>query len=296
MVRFISSNTTPFDLINISIRTFSWYGLLMAAHAHIVSPQLGNSHTSTVIFLHGRGSTCEEFAAELFESEASQPVDGPRTLPDLLPHVRWVFLRAPVVRSERFDEDMSQWFDIWSVEDPDSRPELQQLGLRASVSLVLGIIRAEEALVPRANIFLAGISQGFATAVAAFFAGGQGLAGLLGLCSWMPLATRAAEAIVAEGPGADGTLAALQNLYYDADDSLGLSPASVRSTPLLLGHSSDDDVVPVKNGRQLRDMLELLLDSVEWHEYETGGHWIEEPHGIDDIVSFLQLKCTAPLV
>ncbi len=270
--------------------------LLMAAHAHIVSPKPGYKHTSTVIFLHGRGSTCEEFAAELFESEASQPVNGPRTLPDLLPTVRWVFPRAPVLRSERFDEDMSQWFDIWSVEDPDSRPELQQPGLRASISMVLDIIRAEEALVSRTNIFLAGISQGFATAIAAFFAGGQGLAGLVGLCSWMPQASRSTKAIVADGPGADGTLAALQKLYYDAGDSLALSPAVVRTTPVLLGHSSDDDVVPVENGRRLRDTLELLLDSVEWHEYDTGGHWLEEPHGIDDIVSFLQSKCTAPLV
>ncbi|KAK0661592.1 hypothetical protein QBC41DRAFT_235826 [Cercophora samala] len=27
---------------------------------------------------------------------------------------------------------------------------------------------------------------------------------------------------------------------------------------------------------------------VEWHEYDDGGHWINEPQGVDDFVAFLR--------
>ncbi|KAH8780978.1 hypothetical protein F5883DRAFT_539095 [Diaporthe sp. PMI_573] len=39
---------------------------------------------------------------------------------------------------------MSQWFDMWSTESPDERPEIQLPGLRASVSSVVGVRRKDE--------------------------------------------------------------------------------------------------------------------------------------------------------
>ena len=79
---------------------------------HVEQPRA--AHTHTVIFLHGRDSDGREFADEFFESEASGPVEQPRKLRDLLPGIRWVFPSAPILRSERFGIEMSQWFDIWS--------------------------------------------------------------------------------------------------------------------------------------------------------------------------------------
>lgn len=135
--------------------------------AYTVEPTA--AHTHTVIFLHGRDSNAKEFASELFESEASEPVDQPRTLPDLFPNIRWVFPSALTLHSKRFSTDMSQWFDMWSVEKPSERPELQHPGLHQSIKRILRVIKEEEETrVPRERIFLAGISQGFATAIAAF--------------------------------------------------------------------------------------------------------------------------------
>lgn len=74
----------------------------------------------------------------------------------------------------------------------------------------------------------------------------------------------------------------------DAAGALKLPNASMPpSTPVLLSHSSDDDVVPIQNGRALREILGQS-QAVEWHEYEDGGHWINEPQGVDDIASFLR--------
>ncbi|KAI0183906.1 lysophospholipase II [Xylaria flabelliformis] len=219
-------------------------------------------HSHTIICLHGRDSDAAQFASEFFESEASQPEGQPRTLLDLFPTVKWVFPTAPLLRAERFDVDnMSQWFDIWSVEDPQERLELQENGLQNSITQILTIVREED--LPRNKIFLAGISQGFATAISAFLAGGTPFAGLIGLCSWLPFADR------------------VKNAHIEP---------LARNTPVFLGHSLDDSVVPIQNGRVLRDTLRTHMRTVEWKEYKDGGHWINEPQGVDDIVKFLKAK------
>ncbi|RYC55000.1 hypothetical protein CHU98_g11209, partial [Xylaria longipes] len=202
------------------------------------------AHTHTVIFLHGRDSNCKEFADELFESEASEPLDQPRTLQDLFPNIRWVFPSAPSLQSKRFGTDMSQWFDMWSVENPAERPELQHAGLHQSIKQILGVIKKEEILVPRERIFLAGISQG----------------------------TVQLDAGCTEG-------------YQRFEDTANIE--ILASTPIFLSHSVDDNVVPIKHGRELRNTLQSRRLQVEWGEYEDGGHWVNEPQGIDDIARFM---------
>ncbi|KAI0175873.1 lysophospholipase II [Hypoxylon sp. FL1284] len=224
----------------------------------VVLPREGHSHT--VIWLHGRDSSAEEFSSEFFESEASQPEGQPRTLPDLFPTIKWVFPQAPLLRAARFDvEEMSQWFDMWSVEDPQERPELQEHGLLDSIAQILRVVREEEEAVPRHKILLAGISQGFATAISTYLAdGAPRFAGLIGLSSWIP-------------PFA-------YNLLHTTDPSAGKSP-------VFLAHCEDDDVVPIENGEHLRDALRVQMGAVEWAQYEDGGHWINEPEGVDDITA-----------
>jgi len=136
----------------------------MSTSSHIISPIEGSPHTHTIILLHGRDSQASEFASEFFECEATGP-EADRTLTALFPTVRWVFPQAKTLRSERFDTEMSQWFDMWSLEDVQDRSELQVPGLQSSVDLIIKIIKAEELFVPRGRIFLGGISQGFATYV-----------------------------------------------------------------------------------------------------------------------------------
>ncbi|KAH9885952.1 Alpha/Beta hydrolase protein [Xylariomycetidae sp. FL2044] len=311
-------------------------------------PAEGRPHTHTIIMLHGRDSDASEFAPEFFESEATGPEGEDRTLLGLFPTIRWVFPSAPTIRSERFDTEMSQWFDMWSVEDPEQRVELQKESLQGSIQKVIDVVRAEEALVPRERMFLAGISQGFATALATFFADGQGFAGLLGLCSWLPLATavdeikhtrvennknkgarnndsrahnvnnrahsennRAQDAIDATSAtdttyatsatdatdaknatdaasATNATFAALQQLYTGTHQTG--APTSLEKVPVMLGHAVDDEVVPIANGRRLKDTMESLGFEVEWHEYTDGGHWVNEPAGVDDIVRFIRLR------
>ncbi|KAI8635648.1 lysophospholipase II [Xylariaceae sp. FL1651] len=225
------------------------------------------AHTQTVIFLHGRDSNCREFADELFESEASEPANQPRTLPYLFPGFRWVFPSATTLQSKCFGTDMAQWFDMWSVENLVEHPELQHRGLHQSVEQILGVIKEEEMLVPREIIFHAGISQGFATAIAVLFAAApKRFAGLIGLCSWMPAALRAED---------------FQSFEDTSDGKLSCS------TPIFLSHSIDDEVVPIKNGRDLRDTLQSRQLQVEWKEYKDGGHWVNEPQGVDDIARFI---------
>lgn len=141
----------------------------MSLPTHVVGPKEGSKHTHTIILLHGRDSQADEFASEFFECEATGPDEEDRTLTALFPTVRWVFPQARTLRAERFDTDMSQWFDMWSLDDVQERSELQIPGLRDSVDLVIETIKEEERLVPRGRIVLGGISQGFATYVFSFF-------------------------------------------------------------------------------------------------------------------------------
>ncbi|RVX68396.1 hypothetical protein B0A52_07396 [Exophiala mesophila] len=255
----------------------------------VVTHMETSNHTHTIIFLHGRDSDAQEFADEFFESEASEPAGRPRTLPDLFPSIRWVFPTAPALYSKRFDITMSQWFDIWSVEDPEEQVEIQRDGLKRSVSALLEVIRTEEIDVPRQNIFLGGISQGFATVLATFFANGQGFAGLIGLCSWMPF-TNLVEDLKASSANDERLSNAVQSSYFGQQSPKEPSPPFLRSTPIFLGHSMDDDTVPIKNGRRMRDVLVHSLQlNAQLHEYADGGHWVNEPQGVDDIVEFLNL-------
>ncbi|KAM0250210.1 hypothetical protein ACHAQJ_008703 [Trichoderma viride] len=261
----------------------------MSASSYIVGPAAGHSHTHTVILLHGRDSEAQEFASEFFECEATGP-ETDRTLPTLFPTVRWVFPQAKPLYSERFNVEMSQWFDMWSVEDPQERSELQIPGLQSSAALITELIKKEELLMPRKRIFLGGISQGFATIIAAFFADGKGgFAGLCGFSSWLPLADQAASSILKEDFFQQ--LAAMRRLYLHGSSKQQepLSPLQMVSTPILLEHCHDDEIINFQNGTRLRDSLgQLGLTGCEWHGYEDGGHWVNEPQGADDFVQFLR--------
>ncbi|KAK3681025.1 Alpha/Beta hydrolase protein [Podospora appendiculata] len=266
---------------------------------HIVNSAAGYAHTHTIILLHGRDSDAEEFALEFFECEESipdnvdatnSPVDR-RTIQALFPTVRWVFPPAEPLRSERFGVEISQWFDMWAAEDPQARSQTQLPGLQASVGRLCRVVEEEETLLPRSRIVLGGISQGFATALATLFADGRGgFAGLCGFSSWIPLADGTASAISQESPR--DQLVAMQRMYGGSNtcrqEELSPLPQLTR-IPILLEHCTDDGVIAVDNGIRMREtLLGLGFRDVEWREYDTGGHWINEPRGVDDLVRFLR--------
>jgi predicted esterase len=49
----------------------------------------------------------------------------------------------------------------------------------------------------------------------------------------------------------------------------------------------NNDLIPVRKGGGFPQALDTLGFEVTWKEYEHGGHWINEPGGVDDIISFL---------
>ncbi|KAG9230895.1 hypothetical protein BJ875DRAFT_470973 [Amylocarpus encephaloides] len=61
-----------------------------------------------------------------------------------------------------------------------------------------------------------------------------------------------------------------------------LSSTFVLETPIFLPHSRDDDVTPIANGKQLSVKLENLGMVVSWTQYDDGGHWVNEPQGVDE--------------
>lgn len=258
--------------------------------AHIVTPT--SPHTHTCILLHGRGSTGPEFCSELFESTGT---DG-RTLPALLPGMKWIFPTAPKRYSTVFQEETHEWFDVYSLSDPEARGELQRAGLAESIQMVSEVLEREVAEIGGAGrVFLGGISMGCATAAHGLLAQGETLAGFVGVSGWLPFAGEvesvAAEAVAGELGGR------LERFYGDLIGNGGVGEQSAEDfarkeshaigTPALLCHGDDDDVVDVALGRSLRDAFVALGIRTVWNEYGDCGHWIKEPEGIDDLVQFM---------
>ena len=148
---------------------------------------------------------------------------------------------------------------------PQEDAEIQKFGLWKSVDLVLETVRQETRIVGMKNVVLAGISQGCATGIFALLASGMLVGGFVGLCGWLPLAEELNSAMCLPGRAQD-----------------------VTKMPILLQHCKDDQVVPVENGEDLRKRLEEMDMRVKFDRFDDGGHWLNEPLGMDGVVQFIQ--------
>jgi lysophospholipase-2 len=236
----------------------------MATSSHIVAPTA--PHTHTIIFLHGRGSDAETFCEELFESEDTSH----QKFRDIFPSIKWVFPSASESYAESERENIPQWFDMSSTQQPQEDPEIQKLGLWKSVARILQIVKQEADVVGSRNLIVAGISQGCATAIFALLTSGMRVGGFIGLCGWLPLADELSS--IMSVPGRD---------------------RDVLKMPVLLQHCQDDDVVPVQNGKDLKERLEEYEVCVKWECFEDGAHWLNEPRGMDGLVEFIQTAMRA---
>lgn len=272
---------------------------------------LGN-HTHTVIFLHGREDFGSDLAQYFFDSKDSDN----KSLADLFPTIRWVFptakLRYCARREFEFgsfaealkgEEILSQWFDVWNLEEPEEKSELMLPGLRESTTDIVEIINEEAELVPMSKIILGGISQGCATSIYSLLSSGLDLGGFIGLCSWLPFGkefdnvssrcagnkkkiSRQTKAIL-DIPTKEITCSN-SNGSLDLDlSTLTLSPTLDIATPVFLAHSRDDETVPFAMGNSLRNTIQHLGFDITWKEYEDGGHWINSKHGVDDMAAFI---------
>lgn len=279
-----------------------------------------SSHTHTFILLHGRGSDGPEFHAELFQSVTSQM----KNLPDSLPNVRWVFPSSAIRYTTSFEAHEPAWFDIHSLENPNERQDLQVDGLRESVLGILSILSDEIELVggDPSRVFLGGISQGMATALATLLcAPGRikgPLGGFVGFCGWLPfsqqaedlLRRRQAQELLREykvnhsfsEPSGFDKKGEMSKLFLDTIAGVGVHQVtrntdfSVLTTPVFLSHGTDDTLVSVRLGRQASRIWQQIDVPTQWEEFTeavAGGHWIKEPEGIDNIVGFVrtQIEC-----
>jgi phospholipase/carboxylesterase len=181
----------------------------------------------SVIWLHGLGADGNDFA----------PVVPELVRPDW-PALRFVFPHAKV-RPVTINGGvpMRAWYDIVSLQI-DQRAD--ETGVRESIAEVDALIaRERDRGVPPQRVILAGFSQGGAIALAAGLRREAGLAGIVGLSTYLPMAPKTAAELTAAG----------------------------KRTPVFLGHGTQDPVVGLGLGQRSREVLEQLGVAVDWHRY-----------------------------
>ncbi|KAJ5090627.1 hypothetical protein N7532_009311 [Penicillium argentinense] len=204
---------------------------------HIQLPK--TEHTHTIIFLHGLGTN--------------------------FPTCKWVFPTAPDRWRTVLGEEQYAWFDVYSLDDTTERSELQVDGLRESILYILDLIEAEARLLndEHDKIYLGGSSQGMAIALWTIFgavATGRirsRLAGVLGICGWLPFAENLESSIVErkvlEIVEKDKLVFDLFNRKFGrAQLRQSQSPmdGDVLPTPMFLSHWKDNAFVSLQLGLQ----------------------------------------------
>ncbi|MAS11509.1 alpha/beta fold hydrolase [Salinisphaera sp.] len=183
--------------------------------------------TASVIWLHGLGADGNDFVPIV--DELGLPADH---------GVRFVFPNAPVQPvTINNGMPMRAWYDIKGMAIADKQ---DAEGIRASAREIEQLIdrEGERGIAPE-RIVLAGFSQGGAIALHTGLRHARGLAGIMALSTYLPLA---------------------ETLGDEASDAN-------RGVSILQAHGSQDPVVPMQLGQASRDhMLEAGYD-VAWHEY-----------------------------
>ncbi len=204
-----------------------------------------STHHASVIWLHGLGADGHDFEAIVPELR----------LPDHL-GIRFIFPHAPV-RPVTINGGMAMraWYDVRS---PDLRQQEDRESIESSAGLLSDYIESEIARnIPSNRILVAGFSQGGAIALHAGLRYPFRLAGLLALSTYLPLSDR------------------LQSEAH----------ASNSDTPIMMAHGTLDPVIPVFQGKQSYEILNLAGFQITWHEY-TMQHAVC-PQEIRDISAWI---------
>lgn len=225
---------------------------------------------------------------DIFEELGEEKTSCGRTLHEYIDAssrpAKFIFPSAHHRYSTFWQEEQTEWFDIWSLDRPDERQDLQIGGLVESIHHVRGIMDDEiRSGTAPGDIFLAGISQAYAIALHILLSQPHRLSGLIGLSGWLPF-SKDLTAIDAQDP-----IPEIRQFYAEklAIGAHHTSPETLL-TPISAAHCEDDNVVEIRHGVRARDTPRKLGFNVEWKAYSGGGHWINETAGLDDIVTFIE--------
>ncbi|KAL5341366.1 Alpha/Beta hydrolase protein [Aspergillus crustosus] len=284
----------------------------------VIDPLSSDQHTHTIILLHGRGSNSDRFGHVFLESTG---------IAKRLPTSKFIFPTASKRRSTVLKRvPINQWFDNYSLDDPNTRTELQLDGLQETSGFIRKLIHEEAEILSKKlgvdqahdRIVIGGLSQGCAASIFCLLGGfsneNKPLAGFVGMSGWLPL-----ESEVSALFGDDDEEEEEDDMFArnEGDDNHDDTPLSVQAvnhvrdvldlpsvqsdishlkTPVFLGHGSEDPKVSVELGRRLASILSDGFEmDVTWKAYDEFGHWYKVPDEIDDILQFLKAKTTVPV-
>ncbi|KAF2740615.1 alpha/beta-hydrolase [Polyplosphaeria fusca] len=183
----------------------------------VIPPML--VHETTMIVLHGRGSTAEKFANPLLSHLVSSPAPSsvlsvqsksiPSTFQSHFPNTKFIFPTASLRRAQAYNRSMThQWFDMYPLDEypVEHKAHIQQRGLRESGQYIMDLAKEAAKEVGRGKVIVMGLSQGCATLLTAILAGlmdcndgrhgdETGTGGVVGMCGWLPFKDTIAQAV-----------------------------------------------------------------------------------------------------
>lgn len=247
-------------------------------------------------------------------------MENKKSFRDHLPYTKFIFPTAPLRRAVVFNRSLThQWFDTWSLSQPEVKQDLQIQGLCETIDCIHDLLNQEIEMVGSRNVVLMGLSQGCAASiVATMLWRGEPFGAVVGMCGYLPFrkdmhgqlessenASGVEHGVLVEeeeddddifekDPGAfksgtklEKTIDWLQEeLQYSEAGLRQMSSPSIQSIPVFMGHGTDDEKVPIQMGRLAADFLTLIGVSVTWKQYEKLDHWYSGSM-LQDIVQFL---------
>ena len=188
--------------------------------------EIGSKPEYCVIWLHGLGADGHDFF----------PIVPQLNLP-AQPGIRFIFPHAPrqpVTINGGYV--MRAWYDIIA---PDLTMRQDKAGILRSAELIREIIDEQiQQGIARDKIVLAGFSQGGAMALHIGLRETNGLAGIMALSCYLPLA-----------------------------DELPVPEAADNGLPIFMAHGNYDPIVPLQAGVTSKDMLTTQGYAITWKDY-----------------------------
>jgi len=200
-----------------------------------INPKSGEAKFS-IIWMHGLGADGYDFANIVPQLK----------LPENL-RIRFVFPHAPI-RPITFagGERMRAWFDLKALNKDAANSD--EKGVKESQKLIIELIENEITRgIPSQNIILAGFSQGGAMTLYTALRYHKPLAGMLVLSGFLLLASK------------------LPTEKHSANNT----------TPILMLHGSEDNMVPIFWARNSYENLKDLGLNITWKDYPM-------PHSVCD--------------